>query len=225
MSNSKNELQLIKTGDGSHTLYNTRLEEHYHSQHGSLQESEHVFIRNGLEIKASKSNSIMVLEIGFGTGLNALLAVLNKNNAEIRYTGLEPFPIGQDIIDQLNFTELEKEGSLGLFQKIHQTEWEQVHWVTSHFQLLKSKSTIQEFESEEMFDLVFFDAFAPRPQPEMWTLEVFKKVYSLMNDKAILVTYCAKGEVRRTLIEAGFICERLPGPPGKREMLRATKNG
>ena len=224
MSEPNNELQLVETEDGSHTLYNARLDEHYHSQHGSLQESKHVFIRNGLEHKAKMSNSLVVLEIGFGTGLNALLTVLNSKDLDIHYTGLEPFPVDQHILDQLNYAALE-EGSLELFNKIHQAEWESAQEVNSGFHLFKSKSTIQDLESQEKFDLVFFDAFAPRPQPEMWTLKVFKKVHALMNDKAILVTYCAKGEVRRTMMEAGFTCERLEGPPGKREMLRATKNG
>ena len=225
MSKEQTELQIIETGDGSHTLYDPLLDEHYHSQHGSLQESKHVFIQNGLDFIAQKQKDLMVLEIGFGTGLNALLAVLNGDGSHIMYVGLEPFPLKKEIIDRLNFSDMISDEAEEHFNRIHAISWGVWNDITGSFALKKCKTTIQEFKSEEQFDLVFFDAFAPTPQPEMWTLEIFKKVHSVMNDNAILVTYCAKGEVRRTMIEAGFTCERLPGPPGKREMLRATKNG
>lgn len=225
MDKSQNILEIKETADGSHTIYNNALDEHYHSQHGSIQEAEHVFIEKGLEHRSEKLAQLSILEVGFGTGLNALLTILNRRELEIDYVGLEPFPVPKEILKTLNYADHLAELAKGIYERIHSVEWNQKTRVEAGFNFFKVNEPIQEFNSEKRFDLVYFDAFAPRPQAEMWLTEVFEKCFSLMNDGACLVTYCAKGQVRRNMQEAGFQVERLDGPPGKREMLRATKNG
>lgn len=219
----KIELQI--TEDGSHTLFVPKLNEHYHSVHGAIQESKHIFIDTGLR-NCSKSQ-IKVLEIGFGTGLNAFLTALESedNNLNISYTTLELYPITLLDANKLNFPKLLNSSKEILFEAIHAAKWEEREQITSQFSILKHHldfSKPQNFVTKEKFDVIYFDAFAPEKQPEMWTLPIFQKIYSLCEPDAILTTYCAKGSVRRMLQEVGFEVERLPGPPGKREILRAT---
>lgn len=219
----KIELQI--TEDGSHTLFVPELNEHYHSVHGAIQESKHIFIDAGLR-KCSKSE-IKVLEIGFGTGLNAFLTALEseENNINISYTALELYPISLSDAKKLNFPKMLNTSKENLFETIHAAKWEEPEVITPQFSIQKhcfDFSIPNNFTTEEKFDVIYFDAFAPEKQPEMWSLQIFQKIYSLCAPDAILTTYCAKGSIRRMLQEVGFHVERLPGPPGKREILRAT---
>ncbi len=211
------------TEDGSHTLYLEGLDETYHSKHGAIQEAMHVFIAAGLNHKtAAKLN---ILEIGFGTGLNAFLTLKESNNRAISYTSLEAFPLKEEIIAQLNYAKeldliaADKE----LFEKMHEVEWGEYQEITTQFHLNKIEVELANYSASEKFDLIYFDAFGPRVQPEMWEKEIFEKMYDVLCDNGVLVTYCAKGSVKRTLKEVGFEIESLPGPPGKREMTRAKK--
>lgn len=214
------------TEDGSHTLFVPELNEHYHSTHGAIQESMHVFIDAGL--RECKKSEINLLEIGFGTGLNAFLTLLEaeKTSKKIDYTTLELFPLPFSEVEKLNYAQLTAPLQKEMFEKIHSAEWEQWQQITLNFLLLKLKldfSNPQNCHPSRKFDVIYFDAFAPEKQPEMWTDPIFNALYSVSNPDAILTTYCAKGSVRRMLQTAGFTVERLPGPPGKREMLRARK--
>ena len=214
------------TEDGSHTLFVPGLNEHYHSTHGAIQESMHVFIDAGLR-HCAKSD-IKVLEIGFGTGLNAFLTLLEaeKSSRKIDFTSLEFYPLSITDAEKLNYARLIDPSKKDVFDELHKAKWEVWNQITLYFSLLKMKfdfSKPTDFCPENQFDVIFFDAFAPEKQPEMWTQEIFDKIYSVSSENAILTTYCAKGVVRRMLQAAGFVVERLPGPPGKREILRARK--
>lgn len=213
------------TSDGSHTLLDERTLETYHSVHGALQESNHIFIEHGLKVFREKH--VKVLEIGFGTGLNALLALhyAHQHNLKIDYFTLEKFPVALDVVSQLNYTNLLNCESCGQkFEHLHSAVWDNRVEIDTNFSFTKNKVDLCSFNFEKQkFDVVFFDAFSPDRQPELWTDEIFQRIYKQCNIGAILTTYCAKGSVRRALIAAGFNVERLPGPPGKREILRATK--
>ena len=214
------------TDDGSHTLFVPGLNEHYHSTHGAIQESMHVFVDAGLRHCAK--SEIKVLEIGLGTGLNAFLALVEaeKSSKKIDFTSLEFYPLSITDAEKLNYAGLIDPSKKDVFNELHKAEWEKWNQITLYFSLLKMKfdfSKPSEFSPEKQFDIIFFDAFAPEKQPEMWTQEIFDKIYSVSSENAILTTYCAKGVVRRMLQAAGFVVERLPGPPGKREILRARK--
>jgi tRNA U34 5-methylaminomethyl-2-thiouridine-forming methyltransferase MnmC len=218
------DLGVIKTLDGSHTLYLKDKDETYHSRHGAIQESRHVFIEAGLKpLVETGSKEIQILEVGFGTGLNALLTYLEaeKNEISIQYTSLEAFPVSSEIVSQLNYGDALN--AKAVFQKLHALSWNENHRVSEFFSLQKNQIKLEEFGSDKKFGLIYFDAFAPRVQPELWTEEVFRKIYKLTASDGVLVTYCSKGDVRRAMIAAGFQVEKLPGPPGKREMLRAVK--
>lgn len=214
------------TEDGSHTLFVPELDEHYHSTHGAIQESMHVFIDAGL--RHCVKSEIKVLEIGFGTGLNAFLTLLEaeRTGRKIDYTTLEFYPLSIIDAEKLNYVELTDSTKKDVFRELHKVEWGKWSQLTLYFSLLKMKfdfSKPSDFDTENKFDVIFFDAFAPEKQPEMWAQEIFDKIYSISSENAILTTYCAKGSVRRILQTAGFVVERLPGPPGKREILRARK--
>lgn len=212
--------QIFVTEDGSNSLYLPEFDETYHSRHGAVQESLHVFIENGLKT-VSKEN-IKILEFGFGTGLNALMTLINSKEKYIGYTGIEKFPLDITLLNQLNYAKSEEE--LVLFEKIHLADWNKKVVITDDFTLEQIKSDFIRFQSDEKFDIIYFDAFAPRVQPELWTKEIFEKTFRLLSKEGILVTYCAKGSVKRTLKEVGFKVISLPGPPGKREMTKAVKN-
>jgi len=213
------------TADGSHTLFIPELDEHYHSVNGAIQESTHVFINTGL--KHCGKDSVNILEIGFGTGLNAFLTLLNvkDTNKIIHYTGLELYPLSKSIIEKLNYSEKCSIQDKNLYSKIHDVDWNKEVEILPNFHLSKIECDFTQFDFpllQTSFDLIYFDAFAPDKQPEMWTQEIFDSLYSITNPSGILVTYCAKGAVRRMMQQAGYKTERLPGPPGKREMLRAN---
>ena len=221
-----NSLKLKSTADGSSTIYNELLDEHYHSIHGARQESLHVFIKMGLSYFLQSNplkNEYSILELGFGTGLNCILSLLHNFSSEkkIYYNTIEPYILNLDTIKNLNFNL--SENDLIFFEKIHLLNWEKEHEVHHNFFLSKFNTDFNSFKTNDSYDIIYFDAFAPRKQPNLWNIEVFKKIYNLINKNGILVTYCAKGQVRRDLESVGFNVERLVGPPGKREMLRAIK--
>lgn len=220
--------ELVVTNDGSASLYSKEFDEHYHSIHGALQESLHVFIRAGLQYKLNedKSSSIAILEIGFGTGLNALLTAIEAQNKNLRlnYTAIEKYPLEHALYEQLDYGML-LQGNTGesLFQAIYTSDWEKEKEIAPGFILRKCNASIEDIDFINQFDLIYFDAFAPSAQPELWTKAVFDSMYAALKPSGILVTYCAKGEVKRTMRSAGFKVEPLPGPVGKREMTRAIK--
>lgn len=222
------EVKIELTKDGSHTLFVPSLNEHYHSINGAKQESDHIFIKAGL--LHSLKDDIKILEIGFGTGLNAYLSlcVTQHTNKRIDYTSLELYPLPMEIVGQLNYVESDKPEIKEYFIQLHACDWDIKNEITPHFYLTKIQTDFSKldfsFLSDITFDIVYFDAFAPEKQPEMWSQEIFDTLYTLTSEDGILTTYCAKGVVRRMLLQAGYNVERLPGPPGKREMLRATKS-
>ncbi|AVR47437.1 SAM-dependent methyltransferase [Christiangramia fulva] len=224
------ERKIIKTGDGSVTIHLPEWDEQYHSKHGAVQEARHVFLKMGLHHfldEHPKKQKIDILEIGFGTGLNAFLSLLEaeKLKRKIIYTGVEAFPVSSEEVASLNYPEAA--GAINRaedFKQLHQLEWEKEAQVTSAFTLEKQKKKFQEIEDVNSYDIIYFDAFGARVQPELWTEEIFQKMYRALKKEGVLVTYAAKGSVRRALIACGFVVAKLPGPPGKREMLRAVKN-
>jgi tRNA U34 5-methylaminomethyl-2-thiouridine-forming methyltransferase MnmC len=216
--------ELVETSDGSHTIYVTELDEHYHSVHGAVQESDFIFIRNGFEF--CKADPLNIFEVGFGTGLNALLTAgkaLNEKR-EVFYTSIEKYPLDEKTVFSLNHHLFSGETGRKIFDRIHLAEWDQTVNICRNFTLKKLKANLIECALSGNFDLIYFDAFGPDKQPEMWTREILEKISSVTNKGGILVTYSAKGEVKRNLRSAGFHVDLLPGPPGKRQMIRAIKN-
>ena len=217
-------MEIEKTADGSYTLFVPELDEHYHSVKGALTESEHIFINMGL--KHSSAPSPRILEIGFGTGLNAFLTSLEaeKDNRSIFYTTIEKYPLDMETIKLLDYPELIAPEESKLFYSIHNAGWNSPQTISGNFTIEKIEGDFTEYRFRNGYDIIYFDAFAPEKQPEMWSQTLFNNLYEILNYDGILTTYCAKGAVRRMLQEAGFIVERLPGPPGgKREILRGTK--
>jgi tRNA U34 5-methylaminomethyl-2-thiouridine-forming methyltransferase MnmC len=220
--------EIIETADGSSTIYLPELNEHYHSKHGAIQEAQHVFIKMGLLEVISRTNlsKISILEIGFGTGLNALVTwqQIQNENISLNYTGVEAYPVLEEEVANLNFPEeLSEINGRSFFTALHAGSWEETHKLSGNFTLTKQKKFFHEIDDKSQYDLIYFDAFGARVQPELWTEDIFNKMFAAMKANAVLVTYAAKGSVRRAMQTAGFIVERLPGPPGKREMLRALK--
>jgi len=214
---------LVFTNDGSHSLFVPEINECYHSRHGSIVEAEHVFIRNGLLAEDKKQFNI--LEVGFGTGLNALLTAQKAKQKEIavNYHGIELYPVSVDNYTQLNFTDLIGIDNSELL-KLHDCIWEKEHTIHGFFKLTKNKIALENYTSKMKFDIIYFDAFSPEKQPQLWNSEVFKNMYELLNKDGFLVTYCAKGVVKRTMQAVGFEIIVLDGPPGKRQMTRANKS-
>jgi len=217
--------ELIKTADGSDTLFVRELDEHYHSTFGAIQESTHVFIEAGL--RKCEQSQLSILEVGFGTGLNAYLTILEtfKTKQSIRYITIEKYPLPPSIWEVLNYPTLIPGGSSELFRKIHEAAWNEEVKITDCFSILKIASDLSNIDYSflPLFELIFFDAFSPGKQPELWTTSIFRQISAHCSSAAKFVTYCAKGEVRRSLNVVGFATERIPGPHGKREMLRGTK--
>ncbi len=217
------KIEIRTTGDGSKTLFVPELDEHYHSTFGAVTESKHVFIEAGLKQALLKFDEINLLEIGFGTGLNAILTLEEKSDKIIHYTSIEPFPLDDETIVQL-IDDSDKEPSAKIFRELHKTPWNEKHQIISDFFLTKIKSKIEETElPTSHFNLIYFDAFGPDVQPDLWTYEIFRKISGSMVVGGIITTYSAKGEIRRNLQKAGFEVERIPGPPGKRHMTRGEK--
>ncbi|MDP4262791.1 MAG: tRNA (5-methylaminomethyl-2-thiouridine)(34)-methyltransferase MnmD [Bacteroidota bacterium] len=239
------ERKIITTSDGSHSIAIPEMKVTYRSIHGAIQESLHVFIDAGLgkcfrlvqrvgplEINFQQAmptevaGPLHLLEMGFGTGLNALLTLIEADKLKhpVHYTALELFPLSKEEVQSLNYCEqLNKSHHQMVFEKLHQCEWGKDVCISPFFTLHKSNVGLPRYSTDQRFNLIYFDAFAPASQPELWTKEVFEKLYSMMYPGGILVTYCSKGDVRRAMQAAGFGVEKIPGPRGKREMLRARK--
>ncbi|MBN2682369.1 MAG: tRNA (5-methylaminomethyl-2-thiouridine)(34)-methyltransferase MnmD [Bacteroidales bacterium] len=215
--------ELIFTEDGSHTLFVPELNEHFHSIHGAIQESLHVFIEAGL--KSISNSKIKILEIGFGTGLNALLTLHygSNNNLNIEYHSVEFYPISLNKIEQLNYTDFFPLRYIELFRLMHICAWNSLVEIEENFSLKKINASFIDFTANDKYDLIYFDAFGPDKQPEMWSEKLMQKLFDCLNESGILTTYSAKGQVKRNLKNAGFEIELIPGPPGKREMIRAIK--
>jgi tRNA U34 5-methylaminomethyl-2-thiouridine-forming methyltransferase MnmC len=218
-------MQIITTNDGSHTLYLPEIKEHYHSVNGAITESEYVYISNGYNFH--KSQNPAVFEAGFGTGLNCLLTALQAEHDKrlTSYFAIEKFPLQKIITKQLNFGSLISENARLIFDKIHDCPWNEIYCVSEYFKLFKIEGDLIDINLTpfEKCDIIYFDAFGPDKQPEMWTPGIFRKIYSITSPGGLIVTYSAKGEVRRQLAACGFEMERLPGPPGKNQMLRGIK--
>jgi len=213
--------EILITSDGSTTINLPELNEQYHSKNGSINESYHVFINSGLRQVAS--NVVSILEIGFGTGLNCFITYLEAEK-EIHYVGVEAYPVTSEEVEKMNFISvLNAEKDKASFEKIHDIPWEEKHQISNKFSLTKRKQFFEDIDDKNAFNLIYFDAFGARVQPQLWTVEIFRKMFDSLQENGILVTYSAKGSVRRAMQEVGFTVERLPGPPGKREMLRAIK--
>lgn len=240
--------KIITTSDGSKTIQIEEWNEQYHSIHGAIQEANHVFLKHGLffyseniveshnehssqsEVETSRSASenspINILEIGFGTGLNAFLTLIEaeKLKLSIHYTGIEAYPVQLNEIKELNYVELISSQHKAIFEKLHDTSWDESHNISSNFQLEKQQKFFKDITAKNQFNIIYFDAFGARVQPDLWTEDIFKIMFNALKENGVLVTYSAKGSVRRAMQAVGFTVERLPGPPGKREMLRATKH-
>jgi tRNA U34 5-methylaminomethyl-2-thiouridine-forming methyltransferase MnmC len=223
MSNDKSGI--IETQDGSHSIFSEQFDVSYHSKYGAIQESRHVFIDAGLRHQISRKKDISVLDIGFGTGLNALLTYLETRYTaiEITYEAVEAYPLDLTTALSLNYPEILGIGSDNTFHKLHSSEWETLINISETFSFKKRKQFFQDVNDQQKFDVIYFDAFAPNSQPELWEAPLLTKMYAALKNNGILVTYCAKGAVKRALKSIGFTVESLPGPPGKREMTRGMK--
>lgn len=218
------EREIIQTLDGSTTIYLKEWEECYHSKHGAIQEAQHVFINNGLSLFPNQS--VAILEIGFGTGLNAFMTFLEaeKFNQSINYVGVEAYPVAASEVLAMNYVdELNAVSQKAVFEKMHESKWNEKVVLSTEFELTKRKQFFDEIEDVAQFDLIYFDAFGYRVQPELWSTAIFKKMFNALKPGGKLVTYAARGVVKRSMMEVGFTVEKLPGPPGKREMFRASK--
>ncbi|MCK6691336.1 MAG: tRNA (5-methylaminomethyl-2-thiouridine)(34)-methyltransferase MnmD [Thermoanaerobaculia bacterium] len=217
-------MALITTDDGSHSLYSERYGVTYHSKYGAVTESGHVFIDAGLRYKAVVQREISLLEIGLGTALNAFMTWLEaeKRNLRVRYTAVEAYPLALKEAAVFNFAaQLRAPERHADFLRLHRCAWEKPHCLSNAFTFTKHRVRLEDFSpGDATFDLIYFDAFAPQAQPELWTEAIFARLYAALNPEGVLVTYCAKGDVKRTLKKVGFEVERLQGPPGKREMTR-----
>lgn len=220
----KKELRV--TADGSHTFYIEELDEQYHSMHGSIAEAQHIFINAGLLKKAESMKAFKIFEVGMGTGLNVYLTAIAaaENQLNVEMHSIEAYPIEVEEVGWLNYPKQLK-SSEELFHKIHESKWNELNVISENLSLKKIAADLKSYTFEEEYDVIYFDAFAPEKQEEMWEKEVFLKIYQAMKVDGILVTYCVKGVIRRLLKEIGFTVEKLAGPiNGKREMLRAIKS-
>ena len=215
---------IFKTGDGSHSILSEKFGVTYHSKHGAIQETQHVFIKHGLKSKLETSDSISILEIGFGTGLNALMTLLEIENhsVHINYHTYEAFPISIETARQLNYSNLLGTGS-DLFLKMHEIDFEKEHHISKNFSFTKYKKSFETIHFKNQFDIIYFDAYGPGQQPELWGKPLLQKMYAALKNDGILTTYCAQGAFKRNLKAVGFNVQAVPGPPGKREMTIGQK--
>lgn len=216
------------TEDGSNTLVHPKFNAHYHSVFGAIQESNHVFIDSGLRFQLPnlQDNRCRILEVGFGSGLNAFNTLISSEelSLNIDYVGVEQYPISLETVSQLNFpTAFRREDLQSTFNKMHDVEWEKPVTISENFTLEKRQQDIFNLKDENDYDLIFYDAFGPGAQPELWTAPIFEILYKSLKDQGVLVTYCAQGAARRAMQSVGFTVQRCPGPPSKRHMLRAVK--
>ncbi|MTI41782.1 tRNA (5-methylaminomethyl-2-thiouridine)(34)-methyltransferase MnmD [Fulvivirga lutimaris] len=224
----EDNIKIIFTEDGSHSLYNAKLNETYHSFHGAIQESRHVFVKNGLDYHNGVKENVNVFELGFGTGLNALLAAewALQNEVYITYDTIEAYPISEKQVSMLNYTSLIKGNNIQeWFDTLHKIPWNELHKVSNFFSFKKVHDSITQHTLPlEKYDVIFFDAFAPNKQSEMWEMDILTKIYDSMRPEGAFVTYCAQGQLKRNLKSLNLDVQTLPGPPGKKEMVRAVKN-
>jgi tRNA U34 5-methylaminomethyl-2-thiouridine-forming methyltransferase MnmC len=215
----------ILTRDGSNTLKIENLKETYHSLEGAITESQFVYLNMGLRFwqNANPKSNCSIFEMGYGTGLLAYLTFLNNSETCIDYTSLEAYPLSLTDYKQLNYNELLNSKTRISFLAFSRLSWETEHKLNSKFKLIKHQTLFEQFSRNHFFDLIYYDAFGAHAQPNLWEKHWMKKCYDLLNKGGVWVSFCAKGSVRRALQEVGFTVERLPGPPGKREMLRAVK--
>jgi tRNA U34 5-methylaminomethyl-2-thiouridine-forming methyltransferase MnmC len=216
--------ELVTTKDGSHSIAIPDLKITYHSVHGAIQESRHVFIEAGLNYFSNHPlKPLYIFEMGLGTGLNALLTAIEAQSQQlyIHYTAVEPFPLSMEEVKRLNYSELLQQREV--FEKIHESNWQEEVRISEFFIIRKEREDLGQYSTHQSFNLIYYDAFAPLAQPELWTKEIFDQLFRMLLPDGILVTYCSKGDVRRAMIAAGFEVKKLPGPPGKREMIRAIK--
>jgi tRNA U34 5-methylaminomethyl-2-thiouridine-forming methyltransferase MnmC len=218
---------MIYTADGSHSILIPELKATYHSIHGAIQESKHVFIEAGLKSVrlTDTTGRLAIFEVGFGTGLNTLLTLIEAENLDqgIFYETVELFPLNANEVRSLNYCEILHRNDLQIiFEQLHFCDWEREISIASNFTFKKIRTNLLNFQTKNTFELIFFDAFAPNTQPELWTEAIFQKMFSILQLGGVLVTYCSKGNVRRAMQSAGFIVEKVAGPPGKREMIRAA---
>jgi tRNA U34 5-methylaminomethyl-2-thiouridine-forming methyltransferase MnmC len=216
--------EIIQTLDGSTTIHIKEWDECYHSKFGAIQEAQHVFIKNGLSL--FENSTLSILEIGFGTGLNAFITFLEsqKLHQTINYVGVEAYPVSAEEVMLMNYvSELDAEKERSVFEKMHESNWEEPIVLRDDFLFTKRKQFFDEIDDFDKFDLIYFDAFGYTVQPELWSTAIFQKMYSALKPNGVLVTYAARGVVKRSMIEVGFTVEKLEGPPGKREMFRARK--
>lgn len=216
--------EVIQTKDGSTTIHLEEWDECYHSKHGAIQEAKHVFIQNGLSL--FKDQSVSILEIGFGTGLNAFITFLEapKMGQYVNYVGVEAYPVAAEEVLMMNYVaELNALDQLTVFEQMHQSHWDEKIVLTDSFSLTKRKQFFQDINDVDQFDLIYFDAFGYRVQPELWSTAIFESMYAALKEGGVLVTYAARGVIKRSMQEVGFKVEKLAGPPGKREMFRAFK--
>lgn len=217
--------EFITTNDGSVTILLPEMQETYHSKFGAIQEAYHVFIQNGLAL--TQGQPIAILEVGFGTGLNAFITFLEteKSGQVINYTGVEAYPVTHDEAPLLNYvSQLNAEEYAFVFKQMHDSEWGITTQLSNNFSLTKRKQFFQEIDDKEVFDLIYFDAFGYSVQPELWSEDIFKRMYAALKKESILVTYACRTVIKKAMIEAGFQTKKVPGPPGKREMLIAFKS-
>jgi tRNA U34 5-methylaminomethyl-2-thiouridine-forming methyltransferase MnmC len=217
--------KLIETEDGSHSLQSSKFEVSYHSIHGAIQETQTVFIDAALNYKTTSNKKLSILGIGFGTGLNAFMTYLEakKQGLNIQYTGVEAYPISLELAKELNYpTLLRAETEKEAFLAMH-TSQNSFTDLSPYFTFSKNTSRFEDLNYKEEFDIIYFDAFAPTAQPELWEAPLLAQMYQALKPTGVLTTYCAKGVVKRCLKSVGFIIEGLPGPIGKREMTRAVK--
>jgi tRNA U34 5-methylaminomethyl-2-thiouridine-forming methyltransferase MnmC len=218
--------EIYITADGSHSIQSEQFGVGYHSKHGAIDEAYHVFINAALRFKAVVQKDIQIMEIGFGTGLNAFVTFLEaeKRNLQISYTAIEAFPIKLEQVKSLNYPSLLNPNYQALFLQMHEADWNKEIQIHEQFSLEKKLIKFEEIDFENKFDIIYFDAFAPNAQPELWSENIMRKMYLALKENGILTTYCAKGIVKRTMKSVGFTVEALPGPPHKREMTRALKD-
>ncbi len=215
--------EIIKTKDGSTTIHLPEWNESYHSKHGAIQEAYHVFIKNGLSL--IERQAISILEIGYGTGLNCFITFVEakKNNQSINYVGIEAYPVALDEAMQMNYSNAIDEAEAKIFRQIHECDWEQKNAISDKFALSKRNQFFQDIKDVAAFDLIYFDAFGFRVQPELWSEAIFATMFKALKPNGVLVTYACRTSIKNAMLSAGFSVEKLPGAPGKREMLRATK--
>ena len=222
--NSSLHKEIIITQDGSPSIFIPELNEHYHSRFGAITESLHIYVGHGFQAHYTKN--ISVFEVGFGSGLNTFLTYIEANNSgrKVCYDTIELYPLPLSMINKLDYPSCIKGSDSNVYMKLHEAEWEKKTNISAYFAFTKLNRDFSTYNFEQRYDLIYFDAFAPSVQPELWTGEIFRKISEAMNPGAILVTYSAMGEIRRRLISAGLEVKRLPGPPGKREILQAHKS-